>query len=164
MENNINKIRLIYAKASKHDNIYTGEKKFEVRLDIHKSLNIPAGISLDDAFALASYLSLKVERENNLEECDPRGVALVSEKLKNYGFTENEDQNIGYHHSTYEYRPFAKYVLSKICPRIDGCLDLFVVDGDIECFEKTSLNDRYVEWFTPSIKEKDISKISSKKR
>ena len=166
MENNISKIRFIYAKASKHDNLYTYNRdiKFEVRIDIHKSLSIPEGVTLEESCALASYLSLKVERENNFEECDPRTIPLVIEKMKSFGFTENDEKNIGYHHQTSTYSPFKKYNLDTTCPTIDGCLDLFVVDGDVKCFEKTSLNDRYVEWFTPSIKEKDIKKVSSNKR
>lgn len=164
MEDNIKKIRFVYVKASRHDNVYTGDKKFEVRVDNHESLNIPNGVSLEEACALASYLSLKIERENNLEECDPRGVALVVKKMKNFGFTENKDKNIGYHHSTYEYNPFAKYILDNACPIIDNCFDLFVVDGDVKCFEKTNLNDRYVEWFTPITDVKKVSKISTKKR
>ena len=96
MENNINKIRFIYVEASKHDNLYTYNRdiKFEVRIDIHKSLNIPERVTLEEACALASYLSLKVERENNLEECDPRTIPLVVEKMKSFGFTENDEKNM----------------------------------------------------------------------
>jgi len=121
-------------------------------------LNIPEGVSVQEACALASFLSLKIERENNLEEGDPRGIKLVVENLKKFGFTPNEESKSGHYHLTYEYSLAKKYNLDEECPELDSCLDLFVVDGDFKMFKKTNLSDRYEEWFTPVIEPKKVSK------
>lgn len=161
MDRDFNKIRFIYAEATKHASLLGGGTKFEVTLDVHKSLNIPSEMDYEEIYGLIWYLSSKSKREPTINATDDKTrIDYVVSKLKENGFTENEgEQGVGYHHVTASYSPFRKYNLDSDCPKIDSCLDLFVVDGDKKLFNKTSLSDRVIKGFAPQ----DTIKASNKR-
>ena len=151
MEKDFTKIRFIYAEATKHTSLIGGEKKFEITLDVNKSLNIPCDMDYEEVYGLIWYLSSKSKRETTINFTDDKErIRYIIRKLRENGFTENEGEpGVGYHHVTAEYSPFRKYNLDSDCPKIDSCLDLFVVDGDRRLFNKTSLSDRAIKGFSP---------------
>lgn len=163
MEKDIKKIRLVYFEATDHVNQYTDERKFEVTLHVHPSLTIPNGMSVKNACDVTTYFSIKNELDNELDECEPKCVKLVHEDLKKVGFVENKEDELGYVHSTHRHSIFKKHNLDNVLPEVEGCLDLFFVDGDERLFNKTSLSKRYCPWYNIDIKESDIKKIINNK-
>lgn len=161
---NVDKIRLIYVNLTKHYNMYLDDTKFEATLEIGNPFNIPNDMELQKVCDIISFVSLKVEKENNLEQCSKEGFILTNQILKQNVFEEVEGYKSGYAHVTNSYSPFKKINLNNICPEIDSCMDLFVVDGNVKLFNKTSLKDRYVEWFVNKPETKEIKQTTCKKR
>ena len=115
------------------------------------------------ACKLISYLSDKIEKENNLEECCWESVARVSHKLKEYGFKKVEGIDPISYHSTGSYFPFVKEEIPCDKP-IDGCVDLFTINGNPRLFGKTDLKKRYFNWYSKGIKEREINDLLNKKK
>lgn len=156
MSQNIDKIRLIYVNLTKHLNLYTDETKFEATIDTGEAFNIPNNMTLDELCELVSVTMLKVEKEKNLEECSRESFIETNKLLKKHVLKPDLNYKSGYSHVTFRYVPFKKYDLNNCCPEIESCLDLFVVDCDEKLFNKTSLKDRYVEWFVPQKEETNL--------
>lgn len=156
MSQNIDKVRLIYVNLTKHLNVYTDETKLEATIGTGEVFNIPNDVTLDKLCELVSITMLKVEKEKNLEECSRESFLATNRLLKERYLKVVEGYKSGCHHTTYNYVPFKKYNLDNLCPEIDSCLDLFVVDCDERLFNKTSLKDRYIEWFNEKPKEVNL--------
>ena len=115
MKNNINynydrtadKIRLIYASIETFHMIGSGQKIGKT-FGVSSPFFLPEGVSLEEAFKIVSYLTEKVERENDIEELSEQSVALVSRLLENYGFKKVETNDKGHYHSIEEYKIFGK--------------------------------------------------------
>lgn len=163
MDKKFKKIRLVYFEATDQVHYYTDERKFEVTMHVYPSLTIPNGMSVEDACNVATYFSMKNELDYELEECEPKCVKLVHEDLKKVGFVENKEDELGYVHSTHRHSIFKRYDLDNILPKAEGCLDLFVVDGNYRLFQKTSLIKRDFPWYNMEIKENEIKKIINNK-
>ena len=161
---NVDKIRLIHVNLTKHFNVYLGETKFEATLEIGNPFHIPNDMELQKVCDIISFVFLKVEKDNNLEKCSKEGFILANQILKESLFEKVEGYKSGYAHVTSSYNLLKKLNLDNMCPAIDSCIDLFVMDGDAKLFGKTSLKDRYVEWFVKNPETKEIKQSVSKKR
>ncbi len=128
---------------------------------ISSPFRLPRDMSIEDACKVVSYLSEKVERENNLEPASEKSVAMVSNELTKYGFERVESKEHGHYHAVSEYIPFhnIRAKCFPICEKIDGVVDLFTVDGDVKLFKKSDLHDRYFDWFTAGISKDEVIDI-----
>ena len=125
----------------------------------YPSLTVPSNMELKDVCNLVSYLSIECEKNSGFFECDPRAVVLVQEELIKRGFIPNKKDKGSYYHSTHRYVPLKKYNLDEALPEIEDCLDLFIVDGNSKLFNKTTLNDRYFDWYNESVSKADVTKF-----
>lgn len=160
-----NKIRLIYISLEKFNRYGTGEEKLGQTLGVSSPFKLPKGMSLTDACRFVSYLSEKVEQENNLEPACEKSVALVSHLLPQYGFEKIEAHTHGHFHAVAKYCPYRK-ITTIFSKKLDDVTDLMTVGGDFELFKKSDLYDRYFDWFFEGVTEKDtetICKNSSQK-
>lgn len=159
-----NKIRLIYV-AVEEFNSYVGDKSVGVTFANSSCFFLPNGMSFENAFKVISYLSEKVEKENNIEPASQQSVAKVSNLLEAYGFRKDENSKPGYNHSTREARPIKKIVIDcQNSEKIDECIDLITVGGDFSMFKRTNLYDRYFNWFSDNISAEEINRLYNKKR
>lgn len=160
----IDKIRLIYIRMEKFNK---GGDPLESRigqtLGVSSPFVLPKGVSLNNACKLVSYLSKKVEEENQLEPASEASVALVSNLLGEYGFSKVEGYNHGHIHVV-SYLHIAKKIEVDHCEVVEGCADLFTVDGSFKLFKKSNLYKRYFNWFDEKTKKEEIDKIFSKKK
>ena len=169
MKNNINynydrtadKIRLVYVSIESFHMTGSGQKTGKT-FGVSSPFVLPKGVSLEESFKIVSYLTEKVERENDIEELSEQSVVLVSHLLENYGFKKVETSNKGHYHSIEEYRMFGK-IDTEECKEIEGCVDLFTIRSSKHDFKRTSLKDRYFDWFTPKIKDHEINAILNKR-
>ncbi len=159
--NNNKKIRLVYFSNEKwkdHDKALRLTQSF----GLSNVYTLPKNMPIEDACKVISYLSEKVEQENNLEPACPKSLKLVSEELHYYGFTKNYDCWSGFISGTCYYLPrmiqLAK-PLQRAYNHRNNAIDLFTVSGDFELFKQTMLYDRYFEWFTPGITEDEVKDI-----
>ncbi|MBO5910464.1 MAG: hypothetical protein J6Q15_03035 [Clostridia bacterium] len=149
-------IRLIYVyfeKFTRHD----GTRALGITYGISSPFKLPDGMNIEDACKVVSYLSEKVEAENNLIPASENSVAMVSNILKDYGFSKIEGYPHGHCHMVQEYSYGSKLVGQKAS--INGVVDLFSVGGDFGLFKKSDLYDRYFNWFTESVTKEEINEI-----
>ncbi len=156
-----NKIRLIYISLEKFNQYGTGEEKIGQTLGISNPFKLPKGMSLTDACRLVSYLSEKVEQENNLEPACEKSVAMVSHLLPQYGFEKIEAHTHGHFHSVAEYCVHRK-ITTIFSKKLDGVTDLMSVGGDFELFKKCDLHDRYFDWFFEGVTKEEAEQICQK--
>lgn len=159
-----NKIRLVYV-AVEEFNKYVGGKGIGVTFSNSSCFFLPDGISFENAFKIISYLSEKVEKDNDIEPASQHSVAMVSHLLESYGFKKDENTKPGYNHSTREAKPIKKIAIN--CPnseKIDECIDLITVGGDFSLFKKTNLFDRYFNWFSENVNAEEINRLYNKRR
>ena len=159
------KIRLYYVGIEKFTRYGSSEVLIGKTFGISSPFNVPYGMTLDEACKVVSYLSEKVERENNLEPASEKSVALVSKLLCDYGFERIEGYEHGHSHSVAEYVPMKKITVSPavdgktIHSEIRGVTDLFTVGGDFKLFVRSDLQPRYFDWFTSWVTEEQIKDI-----
>jgi len=159
-DNNFRKIRLVYVAIEKFDS-YIGEKKIGKTYNASSVFAIPDHLDVEKTCKLVSYLSDKIERIHKLEPCSSQSVARVSEELSKYGFKKVEGYDpIGYH-ATSIYMPIIKLDIGH-GKEIEGCVDLFTINGDPRLFRRCNLKNRYFDWYTENIKENEILKIIRK--
>ena len=157
-----NKIRLYYVSLEQFKRYGTNDSKIGQSFNVSSPFKIPHGVRLEDACKIVSYLSEKVEKERNIEPASSRSVARVSEILTDYGFERLPDYDHGYTHSVVDCSIFGSPLrkISKVAPEpIEGVVDLFTVGGDLKLFENSELFDRYFDWFSPNVTEKDVMDI-----
>lgn len=127
---------------------------------------LPNEMTIEDACKVVSYLSDKVEKENELEPACRQSVSMVSEMLGKYGFDKVESKNQGNYHSVGNYIPFVKIRVDDFpeCKQIEGVTDLFTVGGDFKLFKKSNLHSNYFDWYTEGVTEQEINDIYKKIR
>ena len=152
-------IRLYYVAMEKFTRYGTGESKIGQTFGISSPFRIPRGMSIEDACKIVSYLSEKVEKENNLEPASEKSVAMVSNLLSSYGFDKVESKAIGHFHIVSDFVPFHRVRTDSFAEgkKIDGVVDLFSVGGDFKVFNRSDLRERYFDWFTPKVSKEDVT-------
>lgn len=120
-------------------------------------------MSIEDACKVISYLTEKIEDENDLTPACENSVALTSNILSDYGFEMIKTSNSGHFHTT-SHIPLTIVDIAPFlaCKRFNGVLDLFTIGGDPQIFKKTKLYDRYFNWFTEGVTKQDIENIYEK--
>ena len=154
-------IRLIYVYFEKFTRYGTTQKMLGKTYGVSSPFTLPKGMEIEDACKVVSFLSEKVENENNIEPASENSVAKVSQILTDYGFVKNE----GYYHGhAHEVEEPSVYLIStrNFANPINGVVDLFTVGGDFELFRKSDLNDRYFNWFTEGVTKQEIEEIFKK--
>ena len=152
------RIRLMYVRLEKFNRTGDGNK-VGASFGVSSPFIIPKGMKIEDACKIISYLSLKVERENNIEPASEDSVALVSKLLEDYYFDKCEGKSKpGHYHSVSEYHPLSK-VRTIFDEQIEGVTDLMTIDGDDKLFKKSVLSKRYFDWFSENVSEEEIKDI-----
>lgn len=166
-----NRIRLVYVAIGKYLSYDTSEIRTGETYNITSEFILPSGMSMKDACKVVSYLSEKVEREDNLDEASPSSVAKVSNILEQYGFKKVENCPHGRFHRTKDVHgnflsSFSTFEdvdeqikVDDVLAEKPGVVDLFTVGGDFRLFTCTPMDKRYFEWFTPRVKKEEIEKI-----
>lgn len=153
-------IRLYYVAFEKFTRYGTDEIKIGQTYGASSPFRLPHNMSMENACKVVSYLSDKVEKENHLEPACEQSVIMVSNILEEYGFSKVEGEEKGHYHIVSEYIPFHTIRASfPATEEIKGVVDLFSVGGDFKIFKKTDLYDRYFEWYTEGITEKEVVDI-----
>ena len=157
-------IRLYYVALEKFSRYGSDEIKIGQTYGISSPFRLPNEMSIEDSCRVVSYLSEKVESENNLEPASEKSVSMVSKILTTYGFEKVESHEKGYYHSVSDYNPFEKLRTNFLpaCEEIEGVVDLFTVGGDFKVFKKSDLYDRYFDWFTEGITKQEVEDIYKK--
>lgn len=158
------KIRLIYVNMSKHRNIYTDELKFEQEYVISSPFQIPNGLRLDEAYEMISYITDKIESQYNLEEVSIQSVQYVANLLSDYGFKKLDAKKFnsseGYFHKTTRITMLSKVKCEGV-PEIQGIVDLMTVNGDIKCFDKSKMAERYFDWYTENVTDERFDELTN---
>lgn len=153
-------IRLYYVALEQFKRYGTNNLCIGQTYGISSPFVLPKDMSLEDACKVVSFLSDKVEKENNLEPAGAKSVSMVSNILEKYGFEKIDGKEKGYYHTVTEYDPFHKIESGlPVCNKIDGVVDLFSVNGDFKLFKKSDLHDRYFDWYSEGITQQEITKI-----
>ena len=122
-----NKIRLVYV-AIEEFNKYVGGKGIGVTFSNSSCFFLPEGMSFENAFKVISYLSEKVEKENDIEPASQHSVAMVSHLLESYGFKKDERSKQGYNHSTREAK-LVKKIAINYCPDLLADAELYHINS-----------------------------------
>lgn len=149
-------IRLCYVAFERFQDMTKLGKTYE----FYKPYKLPEGMSIEDACKVVSYLSTKVEYTKNIEEASRPSVCAVNELLMDYGFNLTGSTPGYFVHSVESYNPLRSIANPGYnCKELEGVTDLFTVGGEPKLFKKSSLNDRYFDWFTPNVTFKEIQEI-----
>ena len=156
-------IRMIYISMGKHYNPYQGEYMFEKELAVLPHYLIPDGLSLQEACEVLSYLSNRIEQDNNIEPASLTSVKSVCKVLSKYGFKKIEDNKSDYYHShiTYEWNPLNKEQYSSIS-EIDGVTDIITYRADDKIFKKSDMAERYFDWYTEDVSQHRFKELINK--
>jgi len=158
-------IRLYYVSLELFNRYGSNELKIGQTYEISSPFRLPPEMSIEDACKVVSYLSDKVEKENNLEPACEKSVIMVSNLLQDYGFEKVETKDKGHYHAVSEYIPYHKIRTDfPVCDKIEGVVDLFTVGGDFDVFKKTDLHGRYFNWYSEDITQQEIVDIYKKIR
>ncbi len=155
--NNRRAIRLIFAYVQPYKNYYENKMKCGSLFISSSAFKLPDYMTMKEACKIVSYLSEKVEKENNIEPASKESVGAVSKILENYGFVKTNLVEPEYYHSTSKFSDSLKITFNK--PAIDGVVDLITIGGSTLCFKRTDLYPRYFNWFTKNVKEDEIKAI-----
>lgn len=151
-------IRLIYVSFEKFPG-YDGRTKLGQTYGISSPFRLPESMTIDDACKVVSFLSEKVEKENNIEPASENSVAKVSGILTDYGFDKIEGYAHGHFHAVQEYS-YGDEIVGNA--HINGIVNLFTVGGDFKLFKKSNLYDDYFNWFTENVTKEEIKEIFGK--
>ena len=153
-------IRLCYVAMEKFKRYGTEETKVGQTYGFSSPFRLPYEMTIEDACRVVSFLSEKVENENNIEPASEQSVAMVSKVLTSFGFDRVESRPHGHIHAVSEYDPMRRIRSEALgCGEIDGVVDLFTIGGDFKVFERSDLYDRYFDWFTEGVTKQDIVDI-----
>ena len=153
------KIRLIHLRLGKYTQYATNQKMLGIYYGAQSDVyRIPKGMSVSDACKVISFLSEKVENENNIEPASVKSVRTVISLLEDWGFekTNDVDEHSGFEHTIERY-PFNRKINIKIEIK-KGVLNLFTIDGMDE-FKKSDRYKYYFDWFTPGVSKEEIAGI-----
>ena len=159
--NNDKKIRLVYFSLEKYKD-HDDYPRLSQGFGMSNAYVLPENMSIENACKVVSYLSELVEQKHNLEPACPRSVVLVDNELEKYGFKRVRDGWSGYIHGTCYYTSRAielSPTLQRVYNQGNGAVDLFTVGGEFKLFKRTSLYDRYFEWFTSGITKDEVKDI-----
>lgn len=153
-------IRLYYVAFG----TFANKTKIGQTYGISSPFRVPTDMSIEDACKVVSYLSDKVETENDLEPACEKSVAMVSNILTNYGFEKVEGKEKGHYHAVTEYCPTRKVEsgVFPACEEIKGVVDLFSVGGDLKVFKHSDLHSRYFDWYTEKVSLEEVKEIYRK--
>ena len=105
-------IRLYYVYLERFNTNSSEATKLAQTYGISTPFRLPKDMSMDDACRVVSYLSEKVERENNIEPGCENSVSLVVSVLSDYGFEKiNEKGEHTHIHIVSEFSPFYFYII-----------------------------------------------------
>lgn len=153
------RIRLMYVRFEKFNRYYNEGYRIGTTLGVSSPFMIPKGMSVEGACKIISYLSEKVEKENNIEPASEDSVALVSKLLEEYGFEKLEaSYTPGHYHSISEAKAFSK-IKTMFDEPIESTYDLITIDGDNRLFKKSVLGTRYFDWFEEGFNKEDIIEV-----
>ena len=153
-------IRLYYIALEKFLKYGTDQMMVGQTYGVSSPFRLPNGMTFEDAFKVVSYLSDKVETENNLEPASEKSVIMVSNILENYGFRKVEGEEKGHFHAVSSYVPFSKIKTAfPAGEQIEGVVDLFTVGGNFRTFKKTDLHKRYFDWYSKGVTAEKIQDI-----
>ena len=153
-------IRLYYIALEKFLKYGTDQMMVGQTYGVSSPFRLPNGMIFEDAFKVVSYLSDKVETENNLEPASEKSVIMVSNILENYGFRKVEGEEKGHFHAVSSYVPFSKIKTAfPAGEQIEGVVDLFTVGGNFRTFKKTDLHKRYFDWYSKGVTAEKIQDI-----
>lgn len=153
-------IRLYYIALEKFAKYGTDQMMVGQTYGVSSPFRLPNGMTFEDAFKVVSYLSDKVETENNLEPACERSVIMVSQLLDKYGFSKVEGEEKGHFHAISPYVPFSKISTAFLAgERIDGVVDLFTVGGNFKIFKKTDMHKRYFDWYSKGVTAEQVQDI-----
>lgn len=155
-------IRLYYVAMEKFFSYGTDEEKIGKTFGISSPFILPDGMTLEESCKVISYLSEKIESENDLPPACEKSVAKVSNILSDYGFNKVEGYSHGHFHSTGLFNPTSRIITAYTninAGHIEGVTDLFTIGGDLSLFEKSDLNKRYFDWFSEGVSEQEVQQI-----
>jgi len=153
-------LRLYYVALEKFTRYGTTETKIGQTYGISSPFRLPHNMSIEDACKVVSYLSDKVEKENDLEPACEESVIMVSNILEKYGFSKVESKEKGHYHAVSNYIPFHKIRANfPVCDKIEGVVDLFTVGGDFKVFKKTDLHNTYFDWYSKGVTQQEVADI-----
>ena len=157
---NIQAIRLFYVAMEKFKSYSTNEMCVGHTYGISSPFILPENITLEEASKVVSYITEKIEKENNMLTCSEKTVALVSGELEKYGFQIVDGCEKGHFHAVDSFDLFRRIRSAlPVCQRIAGVVDLFTVSGDVRIFERSDLNFRYFDWYTPKVSRQEVEGI-----
>lgn len=151
-------IRLVYIALTPY-NAYAGGRKIGETLWASPTFALKEGMSMEEAYKVISYLSLKVERDYRLNPGCKESVGRVCSILENYGFKKvNEDGKANYHATLT--CPVSRLMLPLV--KVEDCVNLYTVDGHFDLFRRSNLYYDYFEWFNEDVKESEFNQIINK--
>ena len=101
---------------------------------------LPEGMTREEAFKVLSYLTDFIERKDGIESCSFASVKVLNNvlDLERFGFKKVKEEDE-----------------SKI-------LDLFTISGRVALFKKSSMYQRYFEWYSKGVSREEVEEIYAK--
>lgn len=101
---------------------------------------LPEGMTREEAFKVLSYLTDFIERKDGIESCSFASVKMLNNvlDLERFGFKKVKEEDE-----------------SKI-------LDLFTISGRVALFKKSSMYQRYFEWYSKGVSREEVEEIYAK--
>ena len=101
---------------------------------------LPEGMTREEAFKVLSYLTDFIERKDGIESCSFASVKMLNNvlDLERFGFKKVKEEDE-----------------SKI-------LDLFTISGRVALFKKSSMYQRYFEWYSKGVSREEVEAIYAK--
>lgn len=159
----ISAIRLSFASLEPFRSYATGELKIGQTYYFSTPFRLPKFMSIADACKVVSYLSDRVEVENDLVPVSKESVLMVSDILEDYGFSKIEGKDKISVHMVSDIGSSKKIEATyPFCGEIKGVADLFTVGGNFEVFKKSDLYDRYFNWYSAGVTEEEVLDIYKK--
>lgn len=150
-------LRLVYVEFVPYIDRYHDTLRCGAFYVTSSAFELPKNMTMEQACKVVSYLSEKVEKENNLEPASNQSVRAVSHVLEDYGFVRDENIAPVYVHLTANKNYIRKPTMQKT--GIQGVADLITYGGDSGCFKRSDIYPRYFNWFVPGVKKSEIDTI-----
>lgn len=150
-------LRLVYVEFVPYIDRYHDTLMCGARYATSSAFELPKNMTMEQACKVVSYLSEKVEKENNLEPASDDSVRAVSHILEDYGFIRDKNIAPFYAHLTANKNYIRKPTMQKT--GIQGVADLITYGGDSGCFKRSDIYPRYFNWFVPGVKKSEIDTI-----
>ncbi len=89
-------VRLCYVSMGKYNEYGTDILKIGKTFGLSSPFMLPKGMSSEESCKVISFITEKIEAENNIEPCSESSVALTSRELEKYGFEKVESHAHGH--------------------------------------------------------------------